>query len=102
MAKGAEGGGAHRARTKPLPKPWVEPCILWRVVKATPAAVARVQGSMVQPLLVQVPLVTFFRIFLPSNALEASTACIALYCTFLCMAGKRTLEHEKFLSWLQG
>ena len=81
----ADGEGhADRARTKPLPKPWVEPSILCKVVKATPAAVARLQGSMVQPLLVQVPFVTFLSTFFPSKAFEASTACMALYCTFLC------------------
>ena len=74
----------YLASTKPLPKPCVEPSILLRVVKAMPEAFATLQGSMVQPLLVQVPLVTFFRIFRPSKALEASTACIALYCTFFC------------------
>jgi len=75
----------YLVRTKPLPKPCVEPSILLKVVKATPAALTKLQGSMVQPLLVQVPLVTFLRIFLPSKALDARTACIALYCTFFCI-----------------
>ena len=55
-----------------------------RVVKATPAAPAITQGSMVQPLFVQVPLVTFLSTFLASEAFELITACIALYCMLFC------------------
>lgn len=81
---------SYLASTKPLPKPCVEPSILLRVVKAMPEAFATLQGSMVQPLLVQVPLVTFFKIFRPSKALEARTACMALYCTFFCITETHT------------
>ena len=78
------GMHADRERTKPLPKPRVELFILCKVVKATPAAVAKLLGSMVQPLLAQVPRVTFLSSFFPSKALPDSTACMALYCTILC------------------
>ena len=74
----------YLASTKPFPKPWVDPSIRRRGVKATPSQLVRLHGSRVQPLLVQVPLVTFFSTFRASVALELITACIALYCMLFC------------------